>query len=47
MKILTSYACDCHDFKEAYYLLSEYQEQLKTIISIYPIEDGALAFQMR
>ncbi|MFD4819867.1 zinc-dependent alcohol dehydrogenase [Peribacillus butanolivorans] len=44
MKILTSYGSDSHDFKEAFHLLSEYQEQLKTIISIYPLEDGALAF---
>lgn len=42
--VLTSYASLPEDFKKAFIFLEKYQELIKQIVSIYPLEKGALAF---
>lgn len=44
IKMLSSYGYVRNDFQDAIHLLNEYQEQLKSIISAYPLEDGSFAF---
>lgn len=44
INILSSYGFNSSDFQQAFVLLNKYKEQLKNIISIYPLEEGSLAF---
>lgn len=44
INVLTSYAAVRSDFDKAMEVLEEYQEQFKSLIDIYPLDEGYLAF---
>ncbi|RFU64819.1 zinc-dependent alcohol dehydrogenase [Peribacillus glennii] len=43
--IITSYGCDPSDYSSAFEILKEYEKQIETIISYYPLSEINQAFQ--